>query len=135
MPCLYAASDTIRFADDASVELDELVDSRVEGITSKSWRIGLHPFFEGCGGDVLDAVLLGYFQAFDEARGNGVFVGRIHWIATSYHHDDVRLQPEGFDAVDEVVHVTGVYTWKKGDLRTVCRNFRDVSKVVEFGEG
>ena len=49
MPGFDAASYGIRFADDTSVELDELGYGCVEGVASKCLGTDFHPLFEGSG--------------------------------------------------------------------------------------
>ena len=81
---------------------------------------------------MLDAVLLGDFQAVEKGFCDCVLVCRVHRVAAGDHHDNVGFQAEGFDAVDEIIHIARVDSWEERDLGAAGRDFGEVSDMSEF---
>ena len=100
------------------MKLNILRHGRLECITCEWLGARLHPFFDRCRGDVFDAVLLRQLEAVDKHGQHLLLIGWIRGIASGYHEDDIRLEPEGLDTIDEVIGIFGINAREMRNLST-----------------
>ncbi len=107
VPVFNARAFKSGFAVSAEVDLYVLCNGRVE-IGSIPRCIAVHPFFDGGGGEVSNAVCDGGFEACHELGNDRVFVSWIHGVGTANHEDEMNVELECFESGDEFRDIASV---------------------------
>jgi len=134
VPVFNARAFKSGFAVSAEMDLHVLRNSRVE-IGSIPRCISVHPFFDGGGREVSDAVRDGGFEAGNELGNDRVLVGWIHRVGAADHQDEVDVELERLQSGDEFSDVTGMCGREKWNLHAGRFDGRRGHDFLHSGDG